>query len=400
MIDQTSPNPAADPFFQIVHDGQWNACVGIQGSAENYVDGYIEAALELVSGVIDKRMVASRDTLVMPILYNCRHGLELALKFAIDRLHAMGAIAELHPVNHDILSHWQHLRDAGVGDALVSQLLADLEPFVTSLAAVGEDGQELRYARNREGQRSLGGIAVVNLPLIRRNIERMSGILHRLKARIHDMEEERATGSHTKECSRADLEEIAGMLGDHATWCDPDFEERKTRIRERFGLSSRKLSAAITAIRNSRPLAATVGLETELKHLGDEKVVAVLERWAEAHARQAHDPDELGTDYFDRDWDKFEAHARQARELDDAALQLLNLEELSDLQVLFYIGRDGVYGEHYEEELARTIAEHRMESSLWTAVHHLMSKTNLLDAVVEGATAVGRPSLAGKIRAN
>lgn len=399
MTDQTSTEAAVDPFFHVVHDGQWNACVGIQGSAENYVDGYIEAAQELVTAVIEKRLIASRDTLAMPILYNCRHGLELALKFVIDRLHGMGAVAELHPVNHDILSHLRHLRDAGVGDVRFVKLLTELEPFVTSLAAIDDDGQELRYARNREGQRSLSGIAVINLPQIRQSIERMSGILLELKARVHDMEEERATGSHTKECSRADLEEIASMIGDHATWRDQNFNARKACIQERFGLSSRKFSAAIKAIRKSRPLASLVGLETELKHLSDEKAVAVLKGWTEAHPKQGDDSDGLGTDYFLRDWGKFQAHAQQAHELDEAVLRLLNVEEFSDLQTLFYIGRDRVHGEHYEDNLARTIKGHRADKSLSDAVHHLMSKTNLLDAIVEGARAVGRPSLAAKLRA-
>lgn len=146
---------------------------------------------------------------------------------------------------------------------------------------------------------------------------------------------------------------------------------------------------------------ACVGIQGSAENYVDGymKAVAVLERWAEAHPAQAHDPDDLGTDHFNRDWDKFQAHARQARELDEAVLQLLNLEELSDLEVLFYIGRDRVHGEHYEEDLARTVAEHRAEKSLLSAVHPLMSKTNLLDAVVDGARAVGRPSLAAKLRA-
>jgi hypothetical protein len=399
MTEQTSAEAAADPFFCVVNDGQWNACVGIQGSAENYVDGYIEAALELVTAVIEKRMVASRDTLAMPILYNCRHGLELALKFAIDRLHDMKAVANLHPVNHDILSHWRHLHDAGIGDTRLKKLIVALEPFVKSLAAIDEDGQELRYALNREGQKSLSGIAVVNLPLIRQSIEQMSGILHQLKERVHEMEEERTTGSHTKECSRADLEKIASILGNHATWRDPNFNEKKASIRKIFGLSSRKLSAAIDAIRKSRPLASRVGLETDLKHLSDEKAVGVLEGWVKAHAKQACDFDNLGTDYFRRDWDKFQAHTQQTHELDKAVLQLLNVEELSDLKVLFYIGRDRALGEHYDDYLAGTIAEHLGNKPLLNAVNDLMSKTNLLDAVVEGARAVGRPSLAAKLRA-
>jgi hypothetical protein len=397
MIDQTDQAAGVDPFFHFIPDGQWNACVGIQGSAENYVDGYIEAALEIVTAVIDKQMFASRDTLAMPILYNCRHALELALKFAIDQLHAMKLIAELHPINHDILSHWRHLSDAGIGDAHLKQLVAKLKPFVTSLAGIDEDGQELRYARNREGQRSLGGIAVVNLPHIRRSIEQMSEILHQLKARLHDIEEECATGSYTKECSRADLKEIAAMLGDHATWRDSDFEEKKAHIRKRFGLSSRKLSAAIAAIRKSRPLAARVGLEENLKYLTDEKAVAVLENWAKAHPEHGHDADHLGTDFWKRDFSKIDEHAQRARELNEAVLRLLSLEELSDLQVLFYIGRDNVHGEHYEEDLAKTIAEHQADRNLWDAVHRLMSKTNLLDAVIKGARAVGRPSLAAEL---
>lgn len=398
MTDQSTQARRIDPFFEVIPDGVWNACVGRQGSSLNYLDGYLEAARELISAVIDKRMFASRDTLAMPILYNCRHALELSLKFAIDRLHRIGMIAATHPANHNILSHWQHLRDAGIGDTRFARLIGEFEPFVVSLAEIDEDGQELRYANKRDGEKSLGGIAVVNLPLIRHSIDELSAIMERLKARLFDLEDERPTGTYTRECSRADLEEIAGMLGDHATWRDSSFEERKLEVMEHFGLSGRKFSDAVTAIRQSRPLAARVGLESELRHLSDDKAVGALELWAKAHPARAYDPDDLGLDYFDRDWGKFEEEARIARDLDDAILKLLTLEELSDLEVLFYIGRDRVKGEHYDKCLDRTIAMHRNAASLWEGVHHIMSKTNLLDAAIEGAATVGRPSLAEKLR--
>lgn len=387
-----------DPFFEVIPDGEWNACVGVQGNALNYVDGYLEAARELISAVIGKRLVASRDTLAMPILYNCRHALELSLKFAIDRLHRMGMIAATHAVNHDILSHWQHLRDSGIGDAQLPRLIDELKPFVVSLAGIDEDGQELRYPTNRDGGQSLGGVAVVNLRLIRHSIDELSAIVERLKVRLFDLEDERPTGTHTKECSRADLEKIARMLGDHATWRDPNFEDRKREVMEHFGLSRRKFSAAVKAIRQSRPLAARVGLESKLRHLSDDKAVTALQLWAKAHPVRALDPEDLGLDYFNRDWGKFNEAIQIARDLDDAILKLLTLEELSDLEVLFYIGRDRVKGEHYDNYLENTIAKHRMAESLWLGVHHIMSKPNLLDAVIEGAPAVGRPSLAAKFR--
>ena len=69
-----------DPFFRLTGDTEWNACIGPQGHEENYVDGYMEAALYLSRAVLEKQLHISRDTLVLPILYNARHAIELALK--------------------------------------------------------------------------------------------------------------------------------------------------------------------------------------------------------------------------------------------------------------------------------------------------------------------------------
>lgn len=386
-----------DPFFEVIQDGDWNACVGIQGTAVNYVDGYMEAARELVCAVIDKRKMGSRDTLAMPILYNCRHALELALKFAIDRLCEAGVLAEGHRPNHDIASHWRHLRDATLGDSELTALIGELGPFVTSLAAIDEDGQELRYARNRDGEKSLGKFAVVNLRLVRRSIAILGRVLDRLKIRVLDLAEDRLTGSHTRDCSRKDLKQIAEMLGDHSTWRDPDFDDRKAAVRERFGLSSGKFSDAIDAIRASRPLAAMVGLETPLKHLSDEKALVILRLWSEANPPRPDDQTDLGLDYFDRDWAAFQEEGRRANQLDRGVLEIVGAEELSDLEVIFYIGRNRTHGEHYDAELERTLAGHRLAKDLREGVHHLMSKMNLFECVIAGAKAAGRPSLAAKI---
>ena len=77
------PAPASptadDPFFRLTSSAEWNACVGPQSSEADYVNGYIEAAMELADAVIAKRLYDKRDTLAMPILYNARHALEIAL---------------------------------------------------------------------------------------------------------------------------------------------------------------------------------------------------------------------------------------------------------------------------------------------------------------------------------
>lgn len=399
MSASISVAKAADPFFETIFDGQWNACVGIQGDEQNYVDGYIEAALELISAVIDKKMIMSRDTLAMPILYNGRHALELSLKFAINHLHRMGAVGARHRSNHDILSHWTHLRDARVGDASIRTLVSELEPFVVSLAKIDNDGQELRYAENSHGQKSLGGIAIVNLSHIRTSLESMSRILERLKDRVFDLEAERSTGSYTPECSRGDLKEIAAMIGERTSWKDKGFDEKKAAVCARFDLSNRKFSNAVNKILQSRELATLVGIETELTYLKDEKAVFALEQWLKANPERTIEPADAGIDYFHRDRDKFEEYNRLAGELRETIIDGLSIEELSDLETLFYIGRGTEFGEHYDRMLTKTLGTHRLAKSRWEGVDHIMSKTNLLDNVVKGCKVAGRPTLAAKLRA-
>ncbi len=394
-----APVPPQDPFFEVIPDGLWNACIGVQGSEEAYVDGYLEAARELVAAVIDKRMFGSRDSLAMPILYNCRHAIELSLKFAIDHLHEIGMIPHRHKADHDIKSHWTHLRDAKVGDARIVDLVGQLEPFVSSLAAIDDDGQELRYSRNRAGDKSLGGFAVVNLPHIQRSIDALGAILERLKQRVWELEQDRLTGAHTGECSREDLKVIAGMVGPHSEWGEPEFQERKALAMAKFDLGSRKFSHALTAIRKSRALATLVGLETPLTHLSDEKALRVAQLWADAYPEREIDPADIGTSYFDRGFEAIEAHARKTQDLVTAASDLLDRNEFADLETLYYLGRNREPGEHYDDNLARTVRKHALAQSRWEGVSHIMTKTNLLDSIVVGAREAGRPSLSQALRA-
>jgi hypothetical protein len=400
--DVGAASKVADPFFETIYDGEWNACVGIQGDAENYVDGYLEAALELASAVIDKRLIGSRDTLAMPILYNCRHGLELSLKYAIDRLHKSGMLAQGFPVNHDIDGHWQHLQSAGagsgaaLGDASLRKAVSDLEPFVRSLAAIDDDGQELRYALNRDGQTSLSDIAVINLQHVRNSIAKLSKILQRLKHRVQGVVEERLTGTHTSHCSRKDLEAIATFIGDQSAWKDESFLEKKAQVMKQYGLSSRKFSDAIDAIRQSRPLATLIGQETGLKYISDEKAIEAMRLWV-AGKPATEGGDGLGLDYFERDFEKYREQALRRKRLFESISALLTVQEFAEIQTLYYLGRDQVFGEHHEGLLADMTSTFG-KTLTWEAVDHLLSRISVLDMVADGLVKAGRPSLARKLR--
>lgn len=122
-----------------------------------------------------------------------------SLKYAINQLHKSGMILHAHQADHDIKSHWQHLQEKAVGgvsalgDTTLRQFIVELEPYVNSLAAIDDDGQELRYAQNREGEISLKGISTINLPHVRWSIKKLSELLKHLKNRVHEIVDERLT---------------------------------------------------------------------------------------------------------------------------------------------------------------------------------------------------------------
>lgn len=388
-----------DPFFEQIRDGEWNACIGVQGDELNYVDGFLEAARILASAVIEQSLTGSRDSLAMPILYNARHGLELALKYVARALANLEMARPVERTNHDILAYWSHLRDANVADFEARELIKSLEPFVKSLDQIDDDGQELRYFETRDGDRSLGDLAVVNLPLIRASIEEMGGVLHNLTDRIERLSRERITGTHTNECSRTDLREIALLLGNRATWTEADFDRRKRELVSRFELSNKAFGRAIEAIERSRELAALIGIETPLTYLSDDKAITVATKWIEAHPDPAGGGGLRVVDPSRITIEEIEKHHNAAVALDDAVIDELGLEEFADLQVVFYIGRDAKFGEEYDRDLKRTIAEHGRQHNRRIIVHHILSKTNLLDGLIRGARRVGRPSLAEQLSA-
>jgi hypothetical protein len=246
---------AGDPFFQVNYDSKWNAQIRQDWHEENYVDGYIEAALELVNAAVERDLYWQFDTLVLPILFNARHSIELMLKMIINRLVAMGALKAPHPRNHDILSHWELLRDSIIGDISLKNYILDIKPFVESLSRIDKDGQSLRY-HETDGQQSLANNHLIDLHLVRRSLRELHSKLKSCKHHVNRLEYERKTGTCTKFCSRYDLFEIAKMLPPIAKWKGCEFDAARDAIKSRFSLRGKAFSAAIDVIKNNREMSA------------------------------------------------------------------------------------------------------------------------------------------------
>ncbi|TGS14455.1 hypothetical protein EN852_014740 [Mesorhizobium sp. M2E.F.Ca.ET.209.01.1.1] len=389
-----------DPFFEIIHDGEWNATLGRQGHEENYLDGYIEAAIELADAIVEKKLYEKRDTLILPILYNARHATELNIKFAYEKLISAGAIRDDgHGLDHNISAYWQHLRDSNVGDIKLRHIVAALEVFVRSLARIDADGQELRYHRNRDNDLSLEKFSIVNLSLVQKSLRELHALLSDLKYRTLDFVDERATGTFTAACSRRDLNAIARALLPRDRWTDAAFDEVKTAIRQRFGLSSNELSKACKEIQRTRELAALIGIETPLLYLTDDDVMWVIGQWRSLHPKRSQDDTDIEFDYFDISrLEEMQERGRLYQEVINAVNQRLDSGKLADFEVMFYRERDRIPSEYYDRMVAAKLEEHAAAKDSKAEIRHLLEKTNLLQNVRGSAMRLGRVALAAALQ--
>lgn len=394
-VNQQQPANPPDPFFDMTYGGDWNACIGRQGDPENYIDGYMEAAIELVAAVIDKQQYEKRDTLAMPILYNARHAVELTLKYAIDRLHAGGILSDRAEKNHDIVAHWQVLKDAPHADSLMSRIVDELKPFIDSLRGIDEDGQELRYAETQDGKKSLESKSLCDLQQVRSSLTVMAELLNRLKYRSLDLVSERRTGTFTPVLSRRDLGALARGLPPRADWDSDAFTEARTKAMDTYGLSSRRFSEALKVIEVHREMGGMIGIEFELAHLTDDHARLVMSEWSKINPPRGEDGLEI--DFFKIDRAKLAVDFRARQAVEKTVADALSLDEVADLVTVYYLGRDRVPCEYYDRRLAETIAG-LGEKRRAQAVHDIMAKTNLLGQTVRGLMSLGRTRLAEELK--
>ncbi len=390
-----------DPFFERINDGEWNACVGIQGFELNYVEGFLDAAAIVADALVDGEMTGSRDTLAMPILYNARHGLELALKFVIGSLARIGMIADRPgDPDHDILAYWEHLHAESVPDHRSRELVAELRPFVVSLDAIDKDGGELRYFENREGRRSLGRHPSIHLKLVRKNVHRLRALVRALTDRVEDLEAQWPTGTSTKLLSRIDLMEVAKMLGPRSSWTEPAFDDRRKAVKARFGIGNRPLTEAIDVIERSRELSVHLGKLNRPEHLTGERIIELAGLWLAAHPPRKGDGKVVVLTSQDISKPFRHGIPEQAK-LDQEVLDRFSLEEVADAETLYYVGTVPLLGEEYEAKLRSVVAEHQVASEArgnrWDKVHHIMSKTSFLNGLMRGLRRTGSPDIADAI---
>lgn len=113
-------------------------------------EGNFKAADLLVGACADDRHLSA--TLVYPILYNYRHGIELALKWIIIKFGKYASVEAGNCAHHDLWKLWliykELLLELGSDD---DNSLAVVEQVVKDFHDLDKSGQAFRYADARSG---------------------------------------------------------------------------------------------------------------------------------------------------------------------------------------------------------------------------------------------------------
>ena len=343
-IDYVSP-------FACYENSKTVACVGKNGGThdEGIREGFSKT-VDLVYSQIKKSH--DEDIYIYPLFYCARHSVELGLKVAIRALLEICNLkkcvvpdgAKKSLASHDIPKLSNILKTLiGIDD----RLCVAYSEATAYLADYQDDplSDLFRYANavNEKPNLASANISSVDVDLLYLHFCETKENLSEFIAISENLLNEYKQGTHTKELSRKQLEEIAHLLPPKEQWGDQVFEEKRDLIIRRYNLPSRKaFSHAVDIIQNHREFRAIIGDEQRLPYL-TENAIRVYRSCADYLSFSNVSKD---SDNIKEQLNEAQKEAQELRELS----QELTSEQLSVFLALLDIGKFN-YSEQFDATL-------------------------------------------------
>ncbi|WP_313261022.1 HEPN domain-containing protein [Lacrimispora sp.] len=119
-------------------------------SEKEYIASYLQAAKELCASIkrpVGIKIIINRYSLALPIIYLCRHCVELAIKY-----HTRKYLKKSPRKDHKIEDLWNELKKDmpnGQTDQEV-KILEDMSRFISCILSVDKSGTMLRYSKQKD----------------------------------------------------------------------------------------------------------------------------------------------------------------------------------------------------------------------------------------------------------
>ena len=130
---------------------------------EEYINSYLNAAKILIDSIKYPKgikVIINDHSLSIPILFSCRHCVELSIKFFLR------SKTNFSPkTNHDIKTLWGELKKDILKDQDKEglQTIENMERFVEFILSVDKESTRLRYSKQKDNSYSLKDLNFVNL---------------------------------------------------------------------------------------------------------------------------------------------------------------------------------------------------------------------------------------------
>lgn len=378
-----------------------NACVGENGLQDNsiYSEGYLSAAKLLLDQLVPSKSLQHVDTVVFPIAFCVRHGIELHIKAAIEALPKIREIPDLAveklQSSHDIGILWAEFKEKAVDvDRRFVPLLEELDEYISDYAEVDPNGQTFRYPRGLESQKHLKRTPLINLERLSWRLERLIPLVKKLERLTLELQHEYAQGTFTKALSRADLELIAEDMPKWQLRDQPEFKQVKQKLMAELKISSRSFDQGLKLIKKHPVFAAQIGIEHHLKYLNSRELAFFIDCVDHLYPKSEEKKGPSIVSAKEISFEEVIADLKRTATLVKECCRRIQPHSMAEIGAIYYLGRDGQYAEEYPKWLKMQLfdIEHQSfsKSRYFDFTEHFLSKTNARQCIEKGLERVGQ----------
>ncbi|MGJ8641148.1 MAG: hypothetical protein ACSHYA_17285 [Opitutaceae bacterium] len=402
-------NPADLDIFKVTYASDYVACVGENGfhDYETYATGYMRAAHHLLDKIAADNLLLERDTIVFPILYNARHGMELSLKGILIELtrcnlrgEPEGAWKSRYKVliqwkqGHRLNELWSILEECRSFDRRLDETCGELSKVIKKFTAVDETGEDFRYPLNRANTPTMKEKYTVDLvsakELLAYAEERFLELFHV----VEKITEERGFKSFTSELNREELRRLSLELPPIEQWGDGDeFSTVREAWKDRLELSSKAFDRAIEFIKKHREFASNIGIQASFEYLTKDLLSDIVEAAFEVAIETGKDSRSI---------------VMASEVINGGSEDCLNAYEMlkdrltgatiAEMSAIFYTGCHRKQSEEYELTLQHLLNISKGESDDGKRVDflHLFGGSHFVHSICIGLKTIGMPKMANE----
>ena len=179
-----------NPLFTNGENSNMNACVGDNGGPYDLFDygrGFFDGGHAAVKSA--QEHVRPVDLLVYPAAFSYRHGIELYLKHLVFTLNLILETGKTFKKNHSMIALWKEVVDinaATEAKLLEPEAIGRAGELIGYFDAFDPTGQVFRYPEDIKGNRHLAEHKLINVEVLRDQMQELRDILERWIYQVED----------------------------------------------------------------------------------------------------------------------------------------------------------------------------------------------------------------------